>query len=113
MSTAMQIIRNFTPLSPAKEGPLSGQGDPLLSGQRIVQRIAAGIRMEAPELRNAIDNATNNIVFGPGSIQVGFSGVVPTPQQAETTGAAAGRGIMSQLALRDTRLQVRMAGSNG
>jgi len=105
--------RDFWPFSPAKEGPLSGSGDPLIAGQKIVQRIAAGIKMETPTLEAASSYATNNINFGPGSIRVGFEGIVPTPQQAETTGAAAGRGIMSQLMIRDTRLQVRMAGTRG
>ena len=100
-------IRDHTPSSPAKIGPLSGEGDPLKSGQRIIQRLAAGIQMETPALAAATSQAAGNIFFGPGSVRVGFEGAVPTPEQAQTTGYAAGRGITNAIAARNTRLQIR------
>lgn len=100
-------VRNYWPFSPAKVGPLSGRGDPKFAGQKIIQRLAEGMRMEAPELRNSSVEATSNVTFGPNSIRVGFEGVVPTPQQAATTGSAVGTGILDQLAARNTRLAVR------
>ena len=104
---AAQAVRDFLPFSPAKMGPLSGSGDTMFAGQKIIQRLAAGIQMETPTLQAATNSATGNIVFGPGSVRVGFEGAVPTPEQAQTTGMAAGRGIVNALAVRNTRLQVR------
>lgn len=107
MGWLAQTVRSYWPFSPAKTGPLSGRGDPKFAGQKIIQRIAEGMRMEAPELRSSSVEATSNITFGPNSIRVGFEGVVPTPQQAATTGSAVGTGILDQLAARNTRLAVR------
>ena len=45
-------------------------------------------------------------LFGPGSIQVVFSGVVPTDSQAYATGQSIGSGIADELARRDARLAV-------
>jgi F0F1-type ATP synthase membrane subunit c/vacuolar-type H+-ATPase subunit K len=38
-----QQIANTFPHSPAKRGPLSGSGDPYLSGKRIVERLSKGM----------------------------------------------------------------------
>lgn len=43
------------PHSPAKEGPLSGKGDPKHSGQVIVDRLVAGMREQIPVLKKAIE----------------------------------------------------------
>lgn len=99
------IIANFIPHSPAKEGPLSGKGDPLYSGQAIVTRLAAGMEMATPVLRDASATATSNVTFGPNSIQMRFSGI-PSQEQAMAAGSAVAQGIHSGLA-RDTRLAVR------
>ena len=92
--------------SPIKEGPLSGGGDPKLAGQNIVSRLAEGLMEGIPELRGASMSVASNVVFGPGSIQVGFNGALPTSAQAQGTGAAIANGMNSILA-RDTRLSVR------
>jgi phage-related protein len=99
------VVANYIPHSPAKEGPLSGKGDPMLAGQTIVTRLAAGMEMEAPKLQDASATATSNITFGPNSIQMRFSGI-PTPEQAMAAGSAVGQGIYTGLA-RDTRLAIR------
>ncbi len=100
-------ITDVLPGSPAKEGPLSGQGYAMTRGQHLVQDLAKGIQMEIPTMRASTENMVNNIMFGPNAVSVGFSGVVPTPDQARITGAAAGQGILDQLAARDVRLAVR------
>lgn len=105
MKEGASIIAGFWPFSPAKHGPLSGSGDPMKSGQRIVTRLAAGMEMEAPRLQDASTTAMSNITFGPNSIQMRFSGI-PTPEQAMAAGGAVGQGIYTNLA-RDTRLAVR------
>ena len=106
MGSIAQTVRNFWPFSPAKVGPLSGSGDPLLAGQNVMKRFAAGMTMQAPELRSA-SSETLSVIFGPNSIGVNFNGALPTNQQATSTGSAVGSGILGQLAARNTRLAVR------
>lgn len=48
-----------------------------------------------------------SVNFGPGSISINFSGVIPTEGEARTTGAAVADGIMSRLASRNIRTQLR------
>lgn len=45
--------------------------------------------------------------FGPDSINISFSGVVPTPAEARATGEAVGEGIATALARRDFRATAR------
>jgi phage-related protein len=104
------VIKKITdrlPGSPAKEGPLSGEGYAVIRGRHLIQDMVKGIAMEAPTLATATSSAVTNILFGPGSVSVGFTGVIPTQEQARVTGAAAGQGIVGQLAARNTRLAVR------
>jgi hypothetical protein len=100
-------VSRFLPGSPAEEGPLSGQGYTLYRGQRMVQDLVKGMRMEAPELKAASNDMVSNITFGKGAIQIGFNGAVPTEQEAQRTGSAVGDGINAILAPQRTRLAVR------
>lgn len=100
------LIAGFLPHSPAEEGPLSGKGDPRFAGQEIVNRLAAGIEMEAPQLRDASANATSNIVFGPNSIQMRINGPMDR-DQARDAGEGVAEGIWGNLAARNTRLAIR------
>jgi hypothetical protein len=43
MGSITQKIRNFLPFSPAKEGPLSGSGNPAVSGAKIAAMLADGM----------------------------------------------------------------------
>ena len=99
-------IRAFFPFSPAKEGPLSGQGDPRIAGGKIIQRLGEGMHMEIPGLRSTTENVVNNITFGAGSIQQSFQGL-PTVTQAQGIGAGVAAGIGDGLTNRDVRLRVR------
>ena len=109
-STVMSLLTfgifNLLPHSPAKEGPLAGHGDPMLSGRTVMDRLAMGMTSGLPQVRNATTNAATVINFGSGAISVGFDGVVPTPAQARTTGSAVGQGILGLLN-RDAALGVR------
>lgn len=107
ISAAAQVVRDHWPFSPAKTGPLSGSGDPMIAGQKTMQRFAEGIRMEIPTIQATSNEATSNIVFGRDAIRVTFEGALPTQEQATQTGGAVGAGINRQLAARDTRLAVR------
>lgn len=71
--------------------PLSGT-----RGQQTFERIAAAA------------SGGPVINFGPGSVSVGFEGVVPTEQQALQTGQAVGMGIAAVLERRNIRTQVRL-----
>lgn len=53
------------------------------------------------------DVAGPTITFGPGSVAVSFEGVVPTEQEARTTGNAVGLGIIDALTRRNIRTTVR------
>ena len=104
-------VHNFLPHSPAKEGPLSGEGDPMIAGATIVQRIATGMEMEAPGLRDASSMATSNVLVGAGAVQMNFYGQTPTTAQASGIGAAAGNSLAATIAQRNARLAVRSLGS--
>jgi ElaB/YqjD/DUF883 family membrane-anchored ribosome-binding protein len=61
---AAQIKAQF-PSSPAKEGPLSGQGDTLISGGKIMERLGQGIDAKAEQviqkLQKVVDKANQMI----------------------------------------------------
>jgi phage-related protein len=59
-----------------------------------------------PVSAGATPVAGGGAVFGPGAIQVVFSGVVPSESQAYATGQAVGSGIADELARRDARMAV-------
>lgn len=71
MSGVASSIRDFLPFSPAKIGPLSGHGDPTISGGKIVRMIAAGMDSQLPALQSAAAAAAAaagglNVGAGPG-----------------------------------------------
>lgn len=101
-------VKNQLPASPAKDGPLSGKGDPLFAGQEISNRIAAGIEMEAPTIGDATANAVSNVNA---AVTMNFYGPTPTTAQASGIGAAAGNSLANTLAQRNTRLAVRAMGA--
>ncbi|GAA4626868.1 hypothetical protein GCM10023196_036870 [Actinoallomurus vinaceus] len=78
MHDLIQGLRNYLPFSPAKVGPLSGRGDPLLSGMEIANRLATGMTANAHVVSAAADT-----LAAAGS--VGIEGHRPrlTPQQKE------------------------------
>jgi hypothetical protein len=105
-----QILRDRAPFSPAKEGPLSGSGDPKLAGENIVTRLAEGMEIAAPELATASNNVMSNVTMGPGAVQMNFYGQPPSNAQAGGIGAAAGNSLADALAQRNTRLAIRSIG---
>ena len=60
----------------------------------------------APVTSGGLSAPASGAVFGPGAIQVVFSGVVPSESQAYATGQAVGSGIADELARRDARIAV-------
>jgi TP901 family phage tail tape measure protein len=134
ISDVASSIRNALPFSPAKEGPLSGSGDPTIAGGKIVTMIASGMENRASSLRAAAWNVADSALYAPtgglagglsplgnvgvgrggdtvtfqsGAINVTFSGVMPTTAQARATGAAVGQGIVAELNRSKTATLVR------
>lgn len=74
-SRMAQTIRNFLPFSPAKEGPLSGSGNPYHSGQVIAGDLAGGVQSQLPTVRSAADQLAGQ--FGVGGPQLAVAGGGP------------------------------------
>jgi phage-related protein len=56
IKSGLQGIRNLFPFSPAKEGPFSGKGYTLYSGQALAEDWAKGIRDGIPEAQKAVED---------------------------------------------------------
>lgn len=91
------IIRANFPLSPAKEGPLSGQGDPLIAGGKIGQRLAQGIATQ----RDAVAGAMGSLLGGrPGAAR----GMAGGTAAGATTSVAAGGPLVLRIESGGSRL---------
>lgn len=79
-------IRNYLPFSPAKEGPLSGSGNPFASGQAIATNLAAGVESQLPTVATAADELAG--MFGSGGPGAGGASMrsMPTVVQVDGTG---------------------------
>jgi TP901 family phage tail tape measure protein len=63
-SDVADTIKSFFPFSPAKQGPLSGRGDPYYSGISIASKLARGISDSAGTLEAAASGGAAAIVKG-------------------------------------------------
>ncbi len=73
--------RNLLPFSPAKEGPFSGKGWTLYSGQAIAQSLADGIGSKVRTVQKAAAGLASAAHPGTGGVLAGFgssAGVVPS-----------------------------------
>jgi TP901 family phage tail tape measure protein len=71
MSGIASKIMGFLPHSPAKEGPLSGDGDPAVSGKTIVARLADGISASSWIAGAAIGKVAKEVHAGlPGPVRL-------------------------------------------
>lgn len=88
IADAAASIRNALPFSPAKEGPLSGKGDPTIAGGKIVDMIAVGIEGQIPALRlaaYALADAARTSGIGTAATATTL-GVTTTPLSAAARG---------------------------
>lgn len=76
-SSMAGIIRDHLPFSPAKEGPLSGRGNPFFSGQSIVKLLASGVtstlgtaEAAAADLAGAFALSGSNLAAAPSAYRV-------------------------------------------
>lgn len=72
-------IKNLFPNSPAKEGPLSGHGDPTNWGEEIVRRIATGFNNEQKTIRSVAARGAGN--FGAPFAPLGRPTRIPESSQ--------------------------------
>ncbi|MFI7125999.1 hypothetical protein ACIBQ1_09915 [Nonomuraea sp. NPDC050153] len=104
-NTAVDIlnrIRSLFPFSPAKEGPFSGKGWTLYSGQSLISGFAEGVRQQEGELTSAMDQVMRAgaaalapalpTLAGP-SVAPEFSGAFGAPVTGGGVAAAAPRVI--------------------
>jgi TP901 family phage tail tape measure protein len=61
MGSVGSFIKSFLPFSPAKQGPLSGKGDPYYSGLSIGKKLAQGITASIPGLKSAVSGTVGQI----------------------------------------------------
>lgn len=71
ISEAAGAIRDALPFSPAKVGPLSGHGDPTISGGKIANMLATGIEGNIPALRAAAASMAGALMLQPARIAGG------------------------------------------
>lgn len=70
------LVKDVLPHSPAKTGPLSGKGDPRLSGIAISERLAAGMITGVPNVSSAASTVAGAVKFAgpiPNSAALGAS----------------------------------------
>jgi phage-related protein len=78
-SSMAGIVRSFLPFSPAKQGPLSGSGNPYRSGQVIADMLAGGMRSGLPTVESAADRLAAAV--GAGGAARGGSALAAAPAQ--------------------------------
>lgn len=91
MSFVGNTIKSFLPFSPAKQGPLSGAGDPSNSGLSIVSKVAQGIASGTPKASAAM-KALAGAVAGSASRLGGTGGLTAGSSLAQSAIGAAGSG---------------------
>lgn len=83
----IQKIRNFLPFSPAKEGPLSGKGYTLYSGEALMRDFGVGMENAAPDAIQAMSEIAEEV-----AAQTDLSAAIPDflPSEWTTTPVPAG-----------------------
>lgn len=94
---AVEGIAKFFPHSPAEKGPFSGEGSPAKRGEATIRGFAEGMLSESRSLNNTYNQTMAGVSFGPGAVQVNYTGV-PTETQARHSGMNIGGGIASSIA---------------
>jgi TP901 family phage tail tape measure protein len=89
ISEAAGAIRDALPFSPAKVGPLSGHGDPTISGGKIANMLASGIDANIPALREAASKMAGALMLQPARVA---GGALLAEPLVAAVGAAGGGG---------------------
>lgn len=106
-SSLAGIIRDYLPFSPAKEGPLSGSGNPYRSGQVIADMLAGGMRSGLSTVSSASDQLAGAV--GAGGMNRGGSALAAAPTQVVISSDG---GRFSDLLIEVLRGAVRDKGGN-
>lgn len=72
-SSMAGTIRAYLPFSPAKEGPLSGSGNPYISGQTIGSMLAGGMQSRIPVVASAGASLAGAVGLGARTTSAGAS----------------------------------------
>jgi phage-related protein len=98
-SSVVSRARDFFPFSPAKEGPFSGKGWTLYSGQSIGDAMAAGLASRGGAVRSAaaglLGAANDAMASMPVPVPMGGGGVPAWAQDAQFRGAPQGGGVQT------------------
>lgn len=103
-------IRNLLPFSPAKEGPFSGRGWTLYSGQSMMEGLSQGVAQRAPQvartMRAALEAAQQAVNAGTG---IGtYSPTSPTAAALAAAGAGSTHNWYVQGSIRSDRDLIRL-----
>lgn len=71
-------VRSFLPFSPAKQGPLSGSGNPYHSGQVIAGDLAAGMTSQLPAVHSAAGQLAGSVGFSSSRVAAAAPADPPT-----------------------------------
>lgn len=104
----IQKIRNLLPFSPAKEGPLSGKGYTLYSGQALMRDFGVGMADAAPDAIRAMSEVAEEVAS-----QTDLSAAIPDFLPTEWTTPAVPSGVASVPAPSSRQLATVGAGQSG
>lgn len=93
MSFVTNTIKSFLPFSPAKQGPLSGSGDPSNSGRSIAKNLAKGLTAGTGDVAAASHQLASSVAFGRGGSLT--AGIGSTLALSATAAAGSGGGPMT------------------
>lgn len=92
-SSMAQTVRNYLPFSPAKEGPLSGLGNPEQSGKKIAEMVGEGITQNVNVPARAMEKALAPVAPGGRALE-------PLRRTAQATGSNAASSAASAPSVR-------------
>jgi len=107
LSNIAGMIGSVFGASPAKWGPLSGQGWMEPRGKKLMSALNEGMQQGAQAVRNTSSQVATSVALG--NVNLNFYGQQPTERDARMAGTAASSEIATRLAVSQTRLAVRMA----
>ncbi|MEV1331120.1 hypothetical protein AB0J20_16260 [Micromonospora costi] len=82
IGAAASLIRSYLPFSPAKQGPLSGSGNPYYSGRSIVRLLSSGITDTLGTAESAASDLAGTFALSGGPFAAGGSLGMSTPAPA-------------------------------
>jgi hypothetical protein len=88
-----QAVKDRTPNSPAKKGPLSGPGDPLRTGANVVKRFIMGLEAERPRLEALMNQLMAEVQKRNGQVSLGGFNTGGFTNSFGSSGVISGQGL--------------------